>query len=39
VPPAVANAAGVAEGLRAYGVPVHLFVDVAALAPEEVPAR
>jgi hypothetical protein len=39
VPPAVANAAGVAEGLRAYGVPVHLFADVAALAPEEVPAR
>jgi len=39
VPPAVADAPGVAEGLRAYGVPVHLLADVAALVAEEVPVR
>jgi hypothetical protein len=38
VPPAVADAARVAEGLRAYGVPVHILEDVSVLAPEEVPA-
>jgi hypothetical protein len=38
VPPAVADAAGVAEGLRAYGVPVHLLADAAAFVPEGVAA-
>jgi hypothetical protein len=39
VPPAVADAAAVAEGLRAYGVPVALLTDAAALVAEEVSAR
>jgi hypothetical protein len=39
VPPAVADAPAVAEGLRAYGVPVHLLADAEALVAEEVPAR
>lgn len=39
VPAAVADGARVAEGLRAYGVPVSLFEDVSVLAAEEVPAQ
>ena len=39
VPTAVAEAARVADGLLAYGVPVHLLEDVPVLAAEAVSSR